>query len=112
MDLVPVDWLPLLAAKMSGFAVFVLMLIFSIQQKGLVGFIKELTLHPFHSGKLYIDIFLIPVNFVLETVSLIAKPISLGLRLFGNMYAGEMIFILISGIRIYGFNHRLHGYGS
>ncbi len=117
MDLVPVDWLPLLAAKMSGnphlyfkvvpttdpnatlgmaFAVFVLMLIFSIQQKGLVGFIKELTLHPFHSGKLYIDIFLIPVNFVLETVSLIAKPISLGLRLFGNMYAGEMIFILIA----------------
>ena len=61
-----------------------------------MGFVKELTLHPFHSGKWYVDIFLIPVNFILESVSLIAKPISLGLRLFGNMYAGELIFILIA----------------
>jgi F-type H+-transporting ATPase subunit a len=53
-------------------------------------------LHPFHSGKWYIDIFLIPVNFVLEAVGLLAKPVSLGLRLFGNMYAGELIFILIA----------------
>lgn len=117
MDLVPVDWLPMAAAKLAGndhlffkvvpttdpnatlgmaLTVFVLMILFSIKEKGLIGFIKELTLHPFHSGKIYIDIFLIPVNFVLETVSLIAKPISLGLRLFGNMYAGEMIFILIA----------------
>ena len=77
-------------------AVFALMIFFSIKEKGAMGFIKELTLHPFHSGKIYIDIFLIPVNFILETVSLIAKPISLGLRLFGNLYAGEMIFILIA----------------
>jgi F-type H+-transporting ATPase subunit a len=72
------------------------MIFFSVKEKGVLGFIKELTLHPFHSGKIYFDIFLIPVNFILETVSLIAKPISLGLRLFGNMYAGEMIFILIA----------------
>ena len=52
-------------------------------------FIAELTLHPF--GK-----WLIPVNFILEMVNFIAKPISLGLRLFGNLYAGEMIFILIA----------------
>lgn len=117
MDLVPVDWVPMLAATVSGndhlffkmvpttdpnttlgmaFTVFLLMLFFSIKEKGLLGFIKELTLHPFHSGKWYIDIFLIVPNFILETVSLIAKPISLGLRLFGNMYAGEMIFILIA----------------
>jgi F-type H+-transporting ATPase subunit a len=117
MDLIPVDWLPALAAKVSGndhlffkvvpttdpnatlgmaITVFILMIGFSIKQKGLLGFVKELTLHPFHSGKWFIDIFLIPVNLVLETVSLIAKPISLGLRLFGNMYAGEMIFILIA----------------
>ncbi|GLS28223.1 F0F1 ATP synthase subunit A [Marinibactrum halimedae] len=117
MDLVPIDWLPLAAAKISGddhlffkvvpttdpnatlgmaISVFVLMVFFSIKQKGLVGFIKELTLHPFHSGKWFVDIFLIPINFILETVSLIAKPISLGLRLFGNLYAGEMIFILIA----------------
>jgi len=117
MDLIPVDWLPFAATKITGdphfffkvvpttdpnatmgmaLTVFAMMIFFSIQQKGLMGFIKELTLHPFHSGKWYIDIFLIPVNLILETVSLIAKPISLGLRLFGNLYAGEMIFILIA----------------
>ncbi|MBB3169830.1 F0F1 ATP synthase subunit A [Simiduia aestuariiviva] len=117
MDLIPVDWLPMAAAKIAGndhlffkvvpttdpnitlgmaFAVFLLMLFFSIKEKGLMGFVKELTLHPFHAGKWYVDIFLIPINLILETVSLIAKPISLGLRLFGNLYAGEMIFILIA----------------
>src|SRR5690606_37171742 len=48
------------------------------------------------TDKWYINIFLIPINFALESVSLIARPISLGLRLFGNLYAGEMIFILIA----------------
>ena len=117
MDLFPVDWLPQIAALVSGnshlffkvvpttdpnatlgmaLTVFILMIGFSIKEKGPLGFIKELTLHPFHSGKIYVDIFLIPVNLILETVSLVAKPISLGLRLFGNMYAGEMIFILIA----------------
>ncbi|MCV6627093.1 MAG: F0F1 ATP synthase subunit A [Cellvibrionaceae bacterium] len=117
MDLIPVDWLPFAAAQIAGdphfffkvvpttdpnatmgmaLTVFALMIFFSIQQKGFMGFVKELTLHPFHSGKWFVDIFLIPVNLILETVSLIAKPISLGLRLFGNLYAGEMIFILIA----------------
>lgn len=117
MDLVPVDWLPHLAATISGdphlffkvvpstdpnitlgmsFTVFFLMIFFSIREKGVMGFVKELTLHPFYSGKWYVDIFLIPINLVLESVALIAKPISLGLRLFGNLYAGEMIFILIA----------------
>ncbi|NAX29431.1 F0F1 ATP synthase subunit A, partial [Vibrio sp. V37_P2S8PM304] len=57
---------------------------------GIKGFIKELTTQPFSHPLLY------PVNLVLELVTLISKPISLGLRLFGNMYAGEMIFILIA----------------
>ncbi|WP_237059805.1 F0F1 ATP synthase subunit A [Microbulbifer sediminum] len=127
MDLVPVDWLPMAAAKAAGndhlffkvvpttdlnvtlgmaLAVFALMIFFSIREKGTVGFIKELTLHPFHSGKWYVDIFLIPFNLLLELVSLIAKPVSLGLRLFGNLYAGEMIFILIAivfGVGVLGF---------
>ncbi len=119
MDLVPVDWLPLAAAQISGdphfffkvvpttdpnitlgmaFTIFAMMIFFSIQQKGVMGFVKELTLHPFHAPKWYVNILLIPVNFVLEAVSLIAKPISLGLRLFGNLYAGEMIFILIAAM--------------
>ena len=117
MDLIPVDWLPVAAAKIAGnpdlyfkvvpttdpnatmgiaITVFFLLIFFSIRAKGLVGFIKELTLHPFSTGKIYIDVFLIPFNFFLETVGMIAKPVSLGLRLFGNMYAGEIIFILIA----------------
>ena len=122
MDLVPVDFLPVLAGHIAyavaggsvdwitgpesfyfkvvpttdpnitlgmAFAVFVLTIYYSITVKGLKNFVAELTLHPF--GK-----WLIPVNFVLEMVNFIAKPISLGLRLFGNLYAGEMIFILIA----------------
>ena len=107
MDLVPVDYLPELA-KGAGIeyfkvvpttdpnitlgmalAVFILIIFYSIKIKGLKGFLAELTLHPF--GK-----YLLPVNLILEGVNLIAKPISLGLRLFGNLYAGEMIFILIA----------------
>lgn len=117
MDLVPVDWLPWTAQQLAGddhlffkvvpttdpnvtlgmsITVFFMIIFFSIKEKGFLGFVKEYTLHPFHSGKWYVDIFLIPVNFILEIVSLVSKPISLGLRLFGNLYAGEMIFILIA----------------
>jgi F-type H+-transporting ATPase subunit a len=107
MDLVPVDWIPSLAAAMGvhymkvvpstdpnvtmamAFSIFVLILYFSIKEKGLGGFLGELAFHPFPK-------WLFPVNLILEGVTLIAKPLSLGLRLFGNMYAGEMIFILIA----------------
>ncbi len=121
MDLLPIDMLPKAAALAAGndhfffkvvpstdpnitlgmsFSIFFLMIFFGIQKKGLIGFIKELTFHPFHPsfhgvGLLFAPL-LILINFALETVSLISKPISLGLRLFGNMYAGEMIFILIA----------------
>lgn len=119
MDLVPVDWLPVAAQVVTGdshtffkvvpttdpnatlgmaFTVFFLMIAFNIREKGVIGFIKELTCFPFFAPpKLwYLNIILVPINTLLETISLIAKPISLGLRLFGNMYAGEMIFILIA----------------
>lgn len=116
MDLIPVDWLPWVAtsagihyqkvvpttdvnATMSmALTVFILIIYFSIKIKGVGGFIKELTGQPFAAdstgGKI---VFFIP-NLLLELVSLVAKPISLGLRLFGNMYAGELIFILIAMI--------------
>ncbi|MHA7878551.1 MAG: F0F1 ATP synthase subunit A [Saccharospirillum sp.] len=76
-----------------GMAAFVLMLVigFSIKVKG-VGFFKELCLTPFHTW------YLAPVNLVLEIVGLLSKPISLGLRLFGNMFAGEVIFLLIAAL--------------
>ena len=107
MDLVPVDWIPWLASQAGvhymkvvpstdpnvtlglAFSVFGLIIFFSIKQKGVGGFLGELLFHPF-------PWFLAPVNLVLETVTLVAKPVSLGLRLFGNLYAGEMIFILIA----------------
>ncbi|GAB1111884.1 F0F1 ATP synthase subunit A [Shewanella algae] len=114
MDMVPVDWLPE-AAKLAGIdymkivpttdlnitfslalGVFVLIIYYSIKVKGVSGFAKELTLQPFNHWAM------IPVNFLLEIVTLIAKPISLGLRLFGNLYAGELIFILIA--LMYGAN--------
>lgn len=121
MDLIPVDWLPQLAAIITGnphqyfkvvpttdpnitigmsMTVFLLIIVFSIAKKGLIGFVKELTFHPFHPSFRGIGILFAPIliliNLVLETIALISKPISLGLRLFGNMYAGEMIFILIA----------------
>src|SRR5690625_6344385 len=61
-----------------GFTVFFLILFFSVKQKGVMGFVRELTLQPFNSTKWYINLVLIPINLVLESVSLIAKPISLG----------------------------------
>ncbi len=70
-------------------AVFVLMIYYNIKEKGFGGFFGELAFQPFPK-------WLVPVNLLLEGVSLISKPISLALRLFGNLYAGEMIFILIA----------------
>ena len=116
MDLVPVDWIPGIATLLGvpymkivpstdpnitlgmSLTVFALIIFFSIKVKGLGGFVGELTLHPFHSPNKAVQAILIPINFLLEFVTLIAKPISLALRLFGNMYAGELIFILIAMI--------------
>ncbi len=114
MDLIPVDWIPYLF-NLAGvhfmkivpstdpnitlgmsFTVFFLIIFYSIKVKGIGGFVGELTLHPFSSDNILVKLILIPINLFLETINLIAKPISLGLRLFGNMYAGEMIFILIA----------------
>lgn len=124
MDLVPVDWLPLAAAKISGvhelhfrvvpstdpnitfamaLSVFILIIYYSIKFKGIGGFIAELTLHPFSSKNKLLQVLLIPANFILEGVSLVAKPVSLSLRLFGNIYAGELIFILIAMLGLWQF---------
>ena len=77
-------------------SIFALMIYYSIKVKGAAGFAAELTMQPFEAKNPYLKLLFIPVNFFLEFVSLISKPISHSLRLFGNMYAGEMIFILIS----------------
>ncbi len=110
MDLIPIDFLPHAAGMMGihylrvvptadvnitlsmALGVFLLILFYSFKIKGPVGFAKELTLQPFNHWAF------IPINLILEGVTLISKPVSLGLRLFGNMYAGELIFILIAGL--------------
>jgi F-type H+-transporting ATPase subunit a len=108
MDIVPVDVLPLLASSAGvhhlkvvptndlnmtfamSLSVFFMIIFYSLKIKGPKGFLKELTLQPFNHPAF------IPFNLLLELVGLIAKPISLALRLFGNLYAGELIFILIA----------------
>jgi F-type H+-transporting ATPase subunit a len=114
MDLIPVDFIPSVA-QMLGFhymkvvpstdpnitlgmsiSVFLLVLFYSIKMKGVGGFAGELALNPFNPKNPVLKAFFIPINLILEGVTLIAKPVSLGLRLFGNMYAGELIFILIA----------------
>ncbi len=129
MDLVPVDWLPMIAQQIGhhvfgmdphhvyfkvvattdpnitfgmAFAVFYLMIYYSIKIKGIGGFLGELAFQPFGKWGM-------PVNLVLEGVSLIAKPISLSLRLFGNMYAGETIFILIAMMYSAGWGMGIFG---
>ena len=107
MDLIPIDYVPSLMTWLGvpffkvvpstdpnatfgmAIGVFLLVLYYSVKMKGFGGFVGELTLQPFGKWGM-------PVNLLLEGVNLIAKPISLALRLFGNMYAGEMIFILIA----------------
>lgn len=107
MDLVPVDWIPVVASLLGieymkvvpttdpnatfglSLSVFALMIYYSIKVKGAGGFFGELAFQPFPK-------WMFPINLFLEGVSLISKPVSLSLRLFGNLYAGEMIFILIA----------------
>jgi F-type H+-transporting ATPase subunit a len=123
MDLIPVDWLPLLGSWIGvpylkvvpttdvnitfgmSIAVFCLVIFYTIKTKGIGGFIAELTLHPIapptKGAGLLAAPFIIAFNFILESVALLAKPLSLSLRLFGNMFAGELIFILIALLGIY-----------
>ena len=123
MDLIPVDWLPLVAGKIGvpylkvvpttdvnitfgmSIAVFFLIIFYTVKTKGIGGFVAELTLHPIAPPTKGIGLIAAPLiiafNFILESVSLLAKPLSLSLRLFGNMFAGELIFILIALLGIW-----------
>lgn len=107
MDLLPVDLLPRLGSEAGipnlrvvptadlnltfalSLSVFVLIVYYNYKSKGLPGVAKEFLTHPFGP-------YLFPVNMIFRTIEEFAKPLSLALRLFGNMYAGELIFILIA----------------
>lgn len=108
LKLIPVDFIPQIAHFLGleyfkivpttdpngtfgiSIGVFLLIIFYSIKVKGLGGFGKELSFTPFNHWAL------IPFNLVLEIIGLLTKPLSLALRLFGNMYAGEVVFILIA----------------
>lgn len=123
MDLIPVDWLPEIGLLIGvpylkvvpttdvnitfgmSIAVFCLIIFYTVKSKGIGGFIRELTLHPIAPPTKGVGLIAAPViiafNFILESVALLAKPLSLSLRLFGNMFAGELIFILIAILGIW-----------
>jgi F-type H+-transporting ATPase subunit a len=122
MDLIPVDFIPRLVQWIAvtffgaeahhvffkvvpttdpnitmgmALTVFALNIFYAIKVKGIGGFVGELTMQPFQSKNKGVQALFIPINFVLEMIVFVARPVSLALRLFGNMYAGELIFILI-----------------
>ena len=108
LKIIPVDYFPVLFSKLGvdymkivpttdvnatlglALGVFGLILYYSFKVKGVGGFAKELSLTPVNHWAL------IPFNLLLEIVALLVKPFSLAMRLFGNMFAGEVIFILIA----------------
>nr|VFK22117.1 MAG: F-type H+-transporting ATPase subunit a [Candidatus Kentron sp. MB]VFK27726.1 MAG: F-type H+-transporting ATPase subunit a [Candidatus Kentron sp. MB]VFK74407.1 MAG: F-type H+-transporting ATPase subunit a [Candidatus Kentron sp. MB] len=107
MDLIPVDLLPWLFGFIGvpylkvvptthldvtfGLAasIFGLIIYYNIKVKGIFGYVRQFIMHPF-------GIWLFPINIIMTAIEEVAKPISLGLRLFGNMFAGELLFMLIA----------------
>jgi F-type H+-transporting ATPase subunit a len=122
MDMLPVDWLPALWGKANEAAghdpahaymrvvptadlnvtlglslmVFLLIQVFGISHKGIGKFTAEAFTAPFHAEGTVMKILLAPANLLLRVIEELVRPLSLTLRLFGNMYAGELIFILIA----------------
>ncbi len=114
MDLIPIDLLPN-AARGAGLGhlrivpstdlnvvfglsltVFALVLYYSVKIKGLGGFVGEFALRPFASRNVVLQALCVPINLIMELPSFLARPLSLALRLYGNMFAGEMVFALIA----------------
>jgi F-type H+-transporting ATPase subunit a len=114
MKFLPVDWVaeglklvgikywkPVATADINttlalALSVIALVIIFSVKFKGFGGYIHELFCTPFHGSGPISTFFLAPANFLFQLIELISKPLSLALRLYGNMYAGEIIFLLIA----------------
>src|ERR1700738_1174081 len=120
MDVLPVDLLPAIGHGLGfehlkvvpstdlnitfamSLSVFVLIIYYSIKMKGLGGFVAEFTLQPFSAKNPVLKVLLVPANLILEIVPFIARPISLSLRLYGNLFAGEMIFLLLAALTLQG----------
>jgi F-type H+-transporting ATPase subunit a len=126
MDVLPVDLLPAIAHGVGyehlkvvpstdlnvtfalSLTVFILIIYYSIKMKGLGGFISEFTLQPFSAKNPILKVLLIPANLILEVVPFVARPISLSLRLYGNLFAGEMIFLLLAALTLAGMQQLSH----
>ena len=128
MDMLPVDALPMIAQKIGlalgkdpeevylkvvptndmnmtfglSLGVFALTLYYSFTKKGALGYAKEFVTHPFEGPNLPVKIILAPFNVLMNIVETVSKPLSLSLRLFGNMFAGEILFILIALLPAWG----------
>ena len=126
MDLIPVDFLPLVARGVGlehlkvvpstdlnatfamSLTVFILIIFYNLKMKGVLGFLGELTLNPFRAKNVLVQALLVPVNFILESVTFFARPLSLSLRLYGNLYAGEMVFLLLAVLSLQGIAALAH----
>jgi len=126
MDLIPVDLLPLVARGVGlehlkvvpstdlnatfamSLTVFILIIFYNLKMKGVLGFLGELTLQPFRVKNVLLQIPLSIVNLILESVTFLARPISLSLRLYGNLYAGEMVFLLLAVLTLQGISALSH----
>ena len=126
MDVLPVDLLPAIGQSVGiehlkvvpstdvnvtfamSLTVFVLIIYYSIKMKGLGGFIAEFTLQPFSAKNPVVKVILIPFNFILEIIPFLARPLSLSLRLYGNLFAGEMIFLLLAVLTLQGVHQLAH----
>src|ERR1700730_2758571 len=120
MDVLPVDLLPAIGHGLGfqhlkvvpstdlnvtfalSLSVFILIIYYSIKMKGLGGFLAEFTLQPFSAKNPVLKVLLVPANLILEIVPFLARPISLSLRLYGNLFAGEMIFLLLAVLSLQG----------
>src|SRR5258708_9738876 len=126
MDVLPVDLLPAIGQGFGvehlkvvpstdvnvtfamSLTVFVLIIYYSIKMKGLGGFIAEFTLQPFSSNNKIVKVILIPFNFILESIPFLARPLSLSLRLYVNLSAVEMIFLLLALLSLQGLEQLGH----
>jgi F-type H+-transporting ATPase subunit a len=118
LDVLPLDLLPGLAGAAGighlrivpstdlnvvfglSLTVFVLIIFYSVKIKGVIGFLGEFALHPLKVPNPIGQALVAPFNIVVEFASFLARPLSLALRLYGNMFAGEMVFILIALITL------------
>ncbi len=114
MDVLPIDLLPDVARAAGlghlrvvpstdlnivfglSLSVFALILYYSVKIKGVKGFIGQFALNPFRSRNVALQAVFVPINLLMEVPSFLARPVSLALRLYGNMFAGEMVFALIA----------------